>query len=293
MKRPVLPKKALCASLALALGLSLASAFADEPAGKKENDPQAASTEEASPSLTVKGRVIDSLTGKGVAGAKVSSLEKTVVTNEGGHFSIGGLNQRREAFVNFRVMNELGRIIGCASVPVEVSLEPLAANFENSFGATVVDFVKGGEAVITISPSTDLNEACAACHKANPCLAEAREGESWSDVTHLGGAAITQAELESIKLKLARDGVSPEMYPNLRYQDAHPQNFNIAQRAADSQSGADTSLGRFRMPDRLPLTDTGVATCDTCHTRHTPTEYQLFLRLDIVGDTLLCKQCHL
>lgn len=267
----------------LAVALTFAVGLAEEPQNK-----QAQPTEEAPRTVSISGRVLEGGTGAPVAGASVSWLQESTLTDQAGRFTFSGVPQSRDAMLNFRIVSESGGIVGCAFIPVPVSLQPVSARLGDQFAVVIASTGSDASGVdITLEPvlGAGVEEVCATCHKPNPCLAAAKEGQGWSEVTHLGGLTVTEAEFEATKARVLAEGVKTEDYPNLRFQDAHPQKVNLNANIASKP-------GLFKLPDALPLLEGGLATCDTCHTRHEPTQNGLFLRLDMATQTLLCRQCH-
>lgn len=279
--------RAIGVALAAALVASAAAGvWAEEkgagPGEKSEREAEQVKT------MTLGGRVFDGATGQAAAGASVSWLGETTVTDQSGRFSFSSVPQTRDAMLNFRIVTEAGGIVGCAFIPVPVSLQPVSARLGEKFAVEVVSTAGDSANVdITISEvkGAAVADACAVCHQPNPCLAAAKDGQGWSQVTHLGGLTVTEAEFESTKARVLAEGIRDEDYPNLRFQDAHPQKVNLA-------ANIEAKPGLFKLPDALPLLEGGVSTCDTCHTRHEPTQNGLFLRLDMATQTLLCRQCH-
>ncbi len=240
--------------------------------------------------VTIKGQVIDGVTGKPLPGVSVSSFQAVTQSDDQGRFSLAGIPQKRDAMVNFRVTDDNGAVIGCAFVSSKVAASPVAAQSGDKFAIAIVE-TDGelNEVVLKTleAKGTQINDVCVNCHKPNPCLLA--PGTDWTKVTHLGGQTVRQTEFEEIKAKLEKEGITREMYPNLRYQDAHPQSLNMV---AIQKEGGKTAKGTFLLTDKLPLAADGAVMCDTCHTRHLPTEFQMFLRYDVAGENLLCRQCH-
>lgn len=238
--------------------------------------------------ITISGRVVDAVTGAALAGATVSTMEVSVVADGEGRFTIPGVPQERDAMLNFRVVTEAGgNVLGCAFIAVPVSLQPVSVLSGDRFAVKVVE-TKGdvsGLEIAAVDVSGDkLEAACTECHRPNPCLAQAKGTEDWIMDTHLGGVEVTEKEFEETKARIMAEGVKPDSYPNLRFQDAHRHKPNVALAAQEKPN-------LFRIPELLQLND-GVANCDTCHSRHQPSEYSLFLRMDIASRSLLCRQCH-
>ena len=276
-----------------ALGTALAFCAPGGARGSGEPVGAGAAADQAqAQKITLSGRVVDGASGKPLAGATVSCLCSATLTDGEGNFVLTGVDREREANLNFRVMNEYGRIIGCAMVPVPVSLTPVAANLENRFGLRVVETLSDRtdiEIRVVAENGASIDGLCAGCHQPNPCLVEAAQGEAWNGATHLGGLVVQEKEFEALKAKLLAEGIKHEHYANLRYQDAHPKSMNMVKAAAAEKTRGD----KFRLPDSLVLTEEGTSTCDTCHTRHALTDNPMFLRLDLGSQTLLCRQCHL
>lgn len=240
--------------------------------------------------VTIRGKVLDDATGLPVSGAVVSSLGPTATTDSEGNFQLGNIPSSRTAVINFRITDDFGNIIGCANVGGEVSVSPVSAVMDEKVAVEVIETANDRENVVlrmVASNGTGINDFCMRCHKPNPCLLA--PDTDWSKVTYLGGEAVNQKEFEEIKARILASGIDAETYPNLRYQDAHPQLVDIL---AVLNNGGKTAKGDFVPSQLLPITDNGIIVCDTCHTRHVPTEYQMFLRLDVVGEDMLCRQCH-
>lgn len=258
--------------------------------GMEKGAATAAGEEEPVRSVSIRGRVVDDATGLPVPGARVSSFSGTVQSDGGGGFSLENIPAVRTAVINFRITDDDGSIIGCAYVTGKVALSPVAANKEGLVAVEVVGTEADAENVLLrLVPAngTGINDYCMRCHKPNPCLMD--PGTDWSSVTHLGGEAVKQKEFEAIKAAIETDGIDAGKYPNLRYQDAHPQLVDIA---SVLKEGGKSPKGDFVSSEFLPLSENGIIVCDTCHTRHAPTDFQMFLRLDVVGENMLCRQCH-
>lgn len=242
--------------------------------------------------VNVSGTVVADVTGAPVRGAVVSTLGRVARTDEEGRFTIADVEPLHDARVNFRITNEFGTVVGCAFVELPVGLEPVGASLGTAVAVAVADTradVVDLELTLREVSAEGVDEFCGSCHSPNPCLAKPDEGGDWRTVTVMRGLVVKERDFNEIKEKLLTEGVKPDLYPSLRYQDAHPQGLKIADFVEEDSRGKT----QFRLPEEIQLSKEGKTTCDTCHTRHLTTENGMFLRLDAVGQPLLCRQCHL
>ncbi|MBI5017082.1 MAG: hypothetical protein HZB55_16545 [Deltaproteobacteria bacterium] len=237
------------------------------------------------------GTVLDE-SGKPLAGVPVSLLYETAVTDDKGAFRFSKVPINHTAQVSLRVRSREGFIIGCIVVDVPVRFYPLATAVEGRVDVQIVD--PGSDEVATLRPrpvaASQLNLYCGECHGKNPCL----ETTSYRDVIESGkdlrGIVVAEDQIESFKKKLVQQGLRKETYQKIRYQDSHPDGMNME---VMPKLQLPEYQGRYRKPTDLRLLDQKVVSCDTCHTRHMPTEQRQYVVMPFERTNALCYQCHL
>ncbi len=240
----------------------------------------------------VRGRVVDPETGEPLAGVPVSLLYEVTTTDEQGRFVFEKVPLTHTAEVSLRVKSRSGLIIGCVTVDVPVRFYPVAVAVEGRFDIVIADPSEDVELLLQPQPlpSQEVDRFCSSCHGNNPCL----ETASYEDVIKSGkdlrGIIVSEDEVEEYKETLRLKGVRKDTYRKLRYQDTHPDGMNME---LIPQLDLEEYRGRYRKPDALTLVDDKYVTCDTCHTRHIPTEQKQFVVMSYEADNMLCYQCHL
>ncbi|GAB4262945.1 MAG: hypothetical protein Kow0092_13520 [Deferrisomatales bacterium] len=241
----------------------------------------------------VTGRVVDDATGAPVAGAVVSLLQEITVADEAGRFRFEKVPVSHLAEVSLRVQGEGGLIVGCITVDVPARFYPLAATADD--GRMALEVVEPGagepaELRLRPLPQAQVSSFCGGCHEPNPCLETASYEEVVRSDKDLRGIIVPEKEIASFKKALEEKGLRKETYVEMRYQDTHPDGMNME---AVATLDLDPYRGRYRIPEALPLVEGKFVTCDTCHTRHVPTEHKRYVRLPFESESALCVQCHL
>lgn len=241
--------------------------------------------------VRLSGRVVADATGEPVPFAKISIPERIITADDKGEFDFGNVPGMRESRLNLRVLDQKGDIIGCAFVQLPVDLYPVAADSPQGFAIRIAHTEADANLELRVIPLAGdaLNIACSECHPPNPCVADLTKPDRWDPITHLGGFPVQEKELSDFQNKLLTEGVTPEMYENLRYRDIHPHDTDLRKFVLSSAAGRPP---RYHMPDELPLDGGDRITCDTCHTRHMPTAFPAFCHMTFVERSLLCEQCH-
>lgn len=240
----------------------------------------------------VRGRVVDPETKAPLAGVPVSLLYELTTTDADGRFVFEKVPLTHTAEVSLRVRSKGGFIIGCITVDVPVRYYPVAASVDGRFDIVIVDPSEDVEVVLQPQPlaSEETDRYCGACHDNNPCV----ETASYEDVVKSGkdlrGIIVAEDEVEEFKKKLQLAGVRKDTYRKIRYQDTHPDGMNMD---LIPRLDLEQYRGRYQKPEGLTLVDGKYVSCDTCHTRHMPTEQKQFVVMSYEQDNALCFQCHL
>ncbi len=240
----------------------------------------------------VTGRVVDAA-GTPQAGVPVSLLYETAVTDENGGFSFERVPLTHTAEVSLRVQSKnSGLIIGCITVDVPVRFYPVAASAGDAFAIEIVDpsADRPVELVLQPLPAAQVDTRCARCHEDNPCL----ETATYQDVIHSGkdlrGIIVREDRIAQFKEELQKKGLRIDTYRKMRYQDTHPDGMNMEE---IPKLDLEQYRGRYRKPEALFLLDGAYVTCETCHTRHVPTEQKQYVVMPYETVNTLCTQCHL
>jgi hypothetical protein len=280
------------ALFAVLVALAPLQPFAQEPGDTDAAVAGMIAPEEVPSHITVTGQVLDAITGDPVAGASVSLLSRKTISDSRGEFTFNNVPSTRKANLYIRVIDSYGDIIGCSKLEVDVNVYPLAANSGDKMAIGNLETLSDIDVILDVVSLTGaaLDEACSECHMPNPCLTTAEDASQWNTVTHLAGIAVTLEEFEEFKDKIKNEGLTSDMYTGLRYQDVHPQGVDVAAKAAEINT---KEYQLLKEPKLLNLDRDGILRCDTCHTRHEPTGFSFFSRLDFEEDSTLCSECHL
>lgn len=239
----------------------------------------------------VTGRVVDGATGQPLAGVPVSLLYETALTDEGGGFRFEKVPLTHSAEVSLRVQNKDGVIIGCITVDVPVRFYPVAAAAEGKVAVAIADPTAASPVELRLVPvgPDRIDDFCSACHEANPCLETATYDEVVRVSKDLRGIIVREDDVEAYKKKLYEQGLQKDLYRKMRYQDTHPDGMNMA---VIPTLNVIQYQGKYRTPESLSLRDGRFATCDTCHTRHLPTDQRHYVVLPFERENTLCFECH-
>jgi len=240
----------------------------------------------------VHGRVVDGETGTPLAGVPVSLLYEVTTTDESGRFVFEKIPLTHTAQVSLRVRSKSGLIIGCVTVDVPVRFYPVAASDGEKFDIVIADPREDEELELRLEPlpPSEVDRYCTACHDTNPCL----ETATYEDVVKTGkdlrGIVVAEDQVEEYKKKLVMLGLRKQTYSKIRYQDTHPDGMNM-----DLIPKLDLAeyKGAYQKPEGLYLLDDKYVTCDTCHTRHMPTDQKQYVVMSYEEDSQLCLKCHL
>lgn len=238
----------------------------------------------------VVGKVVDEA-GKPIAGAPVSLLYETAVTDDKGAFRFSKVPLTHTAQVSLRIRSREGFIIGCMVVDVPVKFYPVATAPEGRVDVQIVD--PASDEPLTLRPKTvppnQLWLYCGECHDENPCLETSTYKEVIQSGKDLRGIIVAEEEVEDFKKKLMQQGLRKETYQKIRYQDSHPDGMNMEVMPTIELT---QYKGLYKRPTDLKLHEEKVVTCDTCHTRHLPTEQRQYVVMSFEKTNLLCFQCH-
>jgi predicted CXXCH cytochrome family protein len=243
----------------------------------------------------VKGRVVDTETGKPVSGVTVSLLYEVMVTDESGRFVFEKVPLRHTAEVSLRIQARSGPVIGCITLDVPVSFYPLAAEAgaggAKKVAVEIIDPASDEGVELRLEPvgSGEVGEYCTRCHQSNPCLELSTFEEVIKSGKDLRGIIVFEDELEAFKKNLAQRGLRKTTYQAMRYQDTHPDDMNMA---TIVKLDLPQYRGQYAFPSELELLDGKFVTCDTCHTRHTPTAQKHYVKMPYEENNELCYACH-
>ncbi|MHB8764745.1 MAG: cytochrome c3 family protein [Deferrisomatales bacterium] len=239
----------------------------------------------------VAGRVVDAATGQPLAGVPVSLLHEVALTDESGGFRFEKIPLIHSAEVSLRVQNKNGVIIGCITVDVPVRFYPVAAAAEGKVAVVIADPLSSSPVELRLAPvgPDRIDDFCGVCHEPNPCLETATYDEVVRVSKDLRGIIVREEEVEAYKKKLFEQGLQKDLYRKMRYQDTHPGGMNME---VIPTLHLVQYQGKFRKPESLVLREGRFATCDTCHTRHLPTDQRHYVVLPFERENTLCFECH-
>lgn len=240
----------------------------------------------------VAGTVLDRETGKPMPGVPVTLLYEVTVTDEAGAFRFEKVPLTHTAEVSLRIRSKEGLIIGCMTVDVPVRFYPVAASTDGKFDIAIID--PGEDKAVALRPRAlpphEVVRTCQECHDGNPCM----ETGSYQDAVRSGkdlrGIVVPEAEVRQFIAGLRQKGLREETYRKMRYQDTHPDDMNMASLIL---MDLPQYKGQYAFPDSLRLLEDRYVTCDTCHTRHVPTEQKHYVVESYERDNQLCFNCHL
>ncbi len=240
----------------------------------------------------VRGRVVDPDTGQPVPEVPVSLLYETTTTDTGGRFVFDKVPLVHTTEVSLRVKSRTGLVIGCITLDVPVRFYPVAVSAGDRFDMVIVDPGDPGEVILEPQPLApgEVDGFCSNCHQNNPCLETATFEEVVKSGKDLRGIVVFEDEVEEKKKEFMLKGLRKSTYMRIRYQDTHPDGMDMS---VICSLDFPEYKGRYRQPENLKLFDGRIVTCDTCHTRHMPTQYKQYVVMSYEEDNLLCLECHL
>ncbi len=235
----------------------------------------------------IKGVVVDMLSGQPIEGAKVCLLGEETTTAYDGRFIFKDVSVYHFIQITARITTDLDVIIGCSYFSVPANYYPVTASKENKMDVKIVNMLEDAEVVLKINDYSidDIDRFCSECHESSPCLIEEEYGKAVTNKVNLKGVLVKQSRLEEYIEKMRTQKITFERYKKIRYLDSHPQGIDIT--ATDS-----FSEGRIALPEGLKLKQKKIITCDTCHTRHVPTEFGQFVVMDFNQKESVCIKCH-
>ncbi|PLX43923.1 MAG: hypothetical protein C0609_06900 [Deltaproteobacteria bacterium] len=246
----------------------------------------------------VAGRVVDDVTGEAVPGALVSLLYESVIADMDGKFSFKKVPTVHSSIISLQVSTETGVIIGCTSFDIPVKYYPLSA--ADGDGVDVVVIEPGRDEFVELRLKhrdiAGIDDYCFGCHELNPCAETATFGEvAGKKDKKLRGIVVKESELEKVREELMQLGLKKETYRKIRFDDTHPNSMNMLAKA--TEVGPDAGL--FQVPPELSLyeyvenkVEYKEVRCDTCHSRHVPTDNRQYILMPFEDESELCYQCH-
>ena len=106
----------------------------------------------------------------------------------------------------------------------------------------------------------------------------------------LRGIIVREDRVAQFKEELQKKGLRIDTYRKMRYQDTHPDGMNMEE---IPKLDLEQYRGMYRKPQSLFLLDEKIVTCETCHTRHVPTEQKQYVVMPYETVNTLCTECHL
>ena len=240
----------------------------------------------------VRGRVVDPDTGRPLPGVSVSLLYESTITDANGRFVFDRVPLVHTTEVSLRVKSRSGLIIGCVTLDVPVRFYPVAVSVEGRFDMVIVDPSELVDVVLAPQPlgPDEVDRFCSNCHQNNPCL----ETATFEDVVRSGkdlrGIIVFEDEIEEKKKEFVLKGLRKSTYMKIRYQDTHPDGMDMS---VITELALPGYKGKYKQPENLKLLEGRIVTCDTCHTRHIPTQYKQYVVMGYEIDNALCLECHL
>jgi hypothetical protein len=236
----------------------------------------------------INGVVVDMLSGEAVADAKVTLLTgESVTAGKDGRFTFKDIDEYHAIQITVRITTDLDVIMGCSYFSVPTTYYPVTANKDNKIDVQIVNMKNDDEVVLKIGEydKDNIDKFCTSCHESNPCLVEEEYGKFVKNKAELKGILIRRSQLEEYIEEMRTKRMTIERYKNVRYVDSHPNGIDIT--ASNSYTDGLTVL-----PDDLILKEGKIITCDTCHTRHIPTDWGQFVIMDFVQRESICIKCH-
>ena len=254
----------------------------------------------------IKGIVVDMLSGEAVPGATVSLLNVKVETGADGRFVFKGVNDYHAIQMTARIMTDLDVVIGCSYFFVPTTYYPISANKTEELpvknpankSEKPVKIVRSDVKIINMLESSEdiilkiadyslgnVDKFCDKCHESSPCLIEEEYGKAADGKVKLKGLLVRQSELEKYIAKMKQETMNVERYSKIRYLDNHPSDVDVTASVGYNE-------GRIRLPEDMMLKEGKIIVCDTCHTRHVPTEWGQFVIMDFVKRESICLKCH-
>jgi hypothetical protein len=236
----------------------------------------------------INGVVVDMLSGEPVADAKVSLLDVTVISGADGRFTIKDVKEYHAIQMTARILTELDIIIGCSYFFIPTNYYPISANKDNKADVQIINMLKDdNEVVLKVAEyaKENIDRFCEKCHEGSPCLVREEYGKIANAKMKLTGMMVRQSELEKYIEDMKKKEMTIERYSKIRYADSHPKNIDITMTKSFEE-------GRVALPGDMALKEDKIITCDTCHTRHIPTEWGQFAIMDFLQEGAICTECH-
>ena len=235
----------------------------------------------------IKGLVVDMLSGEPVANATVALLKHKAVSGPDGRFTIKGVEEIHPLQITARITTDLDVIIGCSYFSVPTTYYPISANKGDKLDVQIVNAYDDKEVVLRIGTYSqeNIDGYCSSCHERSPCLIEEQVGISTTK-TNLKGILVKQSRLDKYIEDMKKQSMTVERYKSIRYADSHPQSLDIT-----LTEGFEAGL--ITIPESLTLREEKIIICDTCHTRHIPTNWGQFVVNDYVQIDSICIKCHI
>ena len=249
----------------------------------------------------VNGRVVDDRTGAPLPGVPVSLLYETVVTGQDGAFSFQKIPMIHTAQISLRVATDEGLVIGCTTFDIPVRYYPIASVSGDLVDVKLVEPGVDGTVELRLKNvgMPDVGAYCTTCHMHNPCVETTNFRTVVTSGKDLRGIIVKESQLDKYRELLKQRGVAKDSYTKIRDQDTHPKDMDLTEVLADTGR----LMGQFQLPQNLKLykytervngkeVHRQKVICDTCHTRHEPTQQRQYVLLPFDDNSQLCYQCH-
>lgn len=245
----------------------------------------------------VAGKVVDDVTGAPLAGVMVSLLYESVVTGSDGTFVFQKIPMIHSAQVSLRVSTDEGLVIGCTTFDVPVRYYPISSTLGDKVDIKIIEpgVDKTVELRLKEVTMSKVGKFCQECHMANPCVETSTFSSVVKTSKDMRGIIVKESQLPKYREQLKQKGVAKDSYMKIRYQDTHPDGMDMVDNASDTGP----TPGLFNVPPDLKLHVVQTKTetmkfivCDTCHSRHEPTDQKQFVLMSFDEDSKLCYQCH-
>lgn len=220
----------------------------------------------------------------------MSLLAETKKTGAEGAFCFERVPRKRRVEFSLSVRDRRGLVTACEVFHVPVRFAALAASDGDRVDVQVVEPGVEGPVELRlrrVAPQ-EVDRYCVECHRWNPCLESEGVVSLVESRKYLRGIIVTEEEVEEARREFERKAIQRDTYRKIRYTDTHALPVDMGRFAGKVTEDGE----RYRRPPRLKLLPNGTTTCDTCHTRHLPTEPGAYVVLPYREHDELCLQCH-
>jgi hypothetical protein len=239
----------------------------------------------------VSGQVVDAVTGVPLTGVSVSLLLTTRVTDGSGRFCFKRVPSSRKIEMSLINKNRRGEVTSCSVFEIPARFYPLFATDGERVAARIVEPGADGSVRLSLErvAPADIDPFCVRCHRWNPCLVDDSLEQLVQNRKFLRGLVVSDEEVEEMRRQAERNALSKETYGKIRYTDTHANSVDMGAIVRDRST---RYAGRYQTPKRLKLLASGRTSCDTCHTRHVPTDHGAYAVLPFKTADDLCTECH-